>query len=164
MNFQKLVTTLQPVDKNERRTMWEIVNDVSLKRMQAFEFHPSTTAGGNHYHKKLTEYFFVVVGTMTLMVFEDVRTKERAVFKNLGPGSLIIVPTYVAHANCFAPGTVLVAGCTTAFDQNDKDAYPYPLLDEMGNEVKHAEQDDRVFHGASAYGQDESRCGTLTTD
>ncbi|MDP3957373.1 MAG: hypothetical protein Q8Q10_02630, partial [bacterium] len=70
-----------------------------------------------------------------LLVLEDSRTKEREVFRSLGVGSLIIVPPYIAHANCFEAGTIMVAGCTTAHDKNDKDAYPYPLLDAAGNEV-----------------------------
>jgi mannose-6-phosphate isomerase-like protein (cupin superfamily) len=126
---------IKPVSVNERRDIYEVVNGITLQRIQAFKFYPSRTSGGNHYHKKLKEYFFVIQGTMTILVLEHTRTKEREVFRNLGEGSLIIVPPLIAHANCFEAGTVMVAGCTTAHDPNDEDAYQYPLLDEEGNEL-----------------------------
>lgn len=63
------------------------------------------------------------------------RTKERQVFKDLGPESLIVIPPYVAHANYFQDGTIMVCGCTTAYDPNDTDSYPYPLLDKLGRRL-----------------------------
>lgn len=135
MDLKALVTTVQPVSTNERRTIWEPVNGIPLLRIQAFQFHPSRTSGGNHYHRLLQEYFFVIHGTMTILVLEDTRTKERAVFRDLGEGSLIIVPPYIAHANRFEAGTIMVAGCTTPHDEKDEDAYPYPLLDTEGSEL-----------------------------
>ncbi len=72
---------------------------------------------------------------MTVLVLKDIRTGEREVFRDLGQGFRIVVPPYIAHANCFAPGTVLVAGCTTAYDPDDNDSYIYRLLDEKGQEI-----------------------------
>ena len=135
MDLKDLVTSVKPFSSNERRDIWELANGIELRRMQAFVFRPSATSGGNHYHVKLTEYFFVIQGAMTTLVLEDSRTKERQIFHNLGVGSLVMVPPYIAHANCFAPGTVMVAGCTTPHDPDDEDAFPYPLLDTLDNEV-----------------------------
>jgi dTDP-4-dehydrorhamnose 3,5-epimerase-like enzyme len=135
MSLSDCVKKVPPVSKNERRTIWEPVNGVLLQRIQAFQFFSSQTSGGNHYHKQLTEYFFVIRGCMTVLVLEDVQTKNRHVFRDLGPESLIVVPPYVAHANCFEDGTIVMCGCTTTYDPDDPDTYPYPLLDQVGQEI-----------------------------
>ncbi len=126
------VDYVEPASVNERRTIWEPVNNVALQRVQAFRFSGAKGPGGNHYHRRLKEYFFVVQGCMTLLVLEDVNSKERRIFRNLGPGARIVIPPFVAHANCFEEGTILVAGCTTSSDPNDLDTYPYRLINADG--------------------------------
>ena len=130
------VSVVPPASVDERRTIWEPVNGVALQRVQVFKFSDGSKApGGNHYHRKLEEHFFVVQGCMTLLVLEDVNTEERKVFRDLGPGTKVIVSPYVAHANCFEPGTILVAGCTTPYNKDDLDFYPYRLIDVDGDVV-----------------------------
>jgi hypothetical protein len=144
MDLGSLVTTVSPSSVNGRRTIWEPVNIIDVDgqppalRVQAFEFYESPTSGANHYHRLNIETFFVISGTMTKLVLEDVRTRKRAIFTDLGPGTRIVVPPYIAHANTFAAGTIMVAACTAAREEGVEDDYPYRLLDENGEEVAQA--------------------------
>ena len=101
-----------------------------------FSKEPNAIRGG-HYHPKLNEYFFPVVGT-SLWILSDFResspTFGKTVTVTLGDKPdehpRIRVPAGVYHA--IAPltekGFTVIALGTTPFDKED---YVYPTLDEV---------------------------------
>jgi dTDP-4-dehydrorhamnose 3,5-epimerase-like enzyme len=133
LKISELVTQTSPAHKDERRAIWEPVNGEIFRRMNFFDFAGATRPGGNHYHKRNTETFLLVEGKIIRMVIENVNTKDRGVFENLGPGTRIAMPTYHAHALFFAPGSKMLAACSEPFDENDQDLNSYKLMNEDGS-------------------------------
>ena len=87
---------------------------------------------GNHYHTKKTEVFIVLKGQGILRScpidkatgkpIGDVETKE------LDNKSVVAVPAYVAHTFTFEPGSEVLCFSSKAFNEEDKDMVPYPLM------------------------------------
>ncbi|HVM77095.1 MAG TPA: cupin domain-containing protein [Candidatus Paceibacterota bacterium] len=140
-NLETLVTTVGPANTDSRRIIWEPVNGDMGKfcRLNFFDWTGQEAPGGNHYHERNEEVFFVTQGEISKMVIENIDTKERHRWKHLGVGTVIHMPVRHAHALVLAPGSKMIALCSQPFDENDKDMPVYMLLDKKtGEEIPQA--------------------------
>ena len=78
---------------------------------------------GNHYHAKMEELFYAVVGSFEIK-FEDIRTHEMRTYK-VEPGESVRVPIYVAHLLIPDPSARFLNIMKTDFEKSD--LYPYKI-------------------------------------
>ncbi len=140
--LRALVTTAKPQHTDPRRTIWEPVNGNLGKfcRLNYFNWTGAEAPGGNHYHEKNVEVFFVVEGEIAKMVIENIDTKERGHWEHLGIGTVIHMPVRHAHALVLTPGSRMVVLASQPFSEDDQDLNPYVLLDKKtGEEIQQQE-------------------------
>jgi quercetin dioxygenase-like cupin family protein len=130
INLGDLVTVISPANADERRVIHEPMNgEFAAMRLGHFLFKASIPVG-NHIHLRQEEIFFVSSGKLIILVLENVVTKERRVFKDLGIGTRIHIPAGIAHALIFEPGSTMTALSSKPFDP--KDLYPYQIMGPNG--------------------------------
>ncbi len=127
MKLEDCVRAIPPAASDKRRDIYDLLDgefpDARHVNVIAFKSSDKPNVGGNHFHYD-TERFLVFTGRMRLLVLEDIRTKERRVWRDLGPGTLITIPAEVAHANVNDPGTVLIGALREGFDPHDINPHP----------------------------------------
>jgi mannose-6-phosphate isomerase-like protein (cupin superfamily) len=77
---------------------------------------------GNHYHNVKEEFVYVVSGE-TLLVVEDIQSKERA-STDLKAGDLVFIPTRIAHALRPIQSGQAVEFSSAKFDAADVHRFP----------------------------------------
>ena len=78
---------------------------------------------GNHYHAKMEELFYAVVGSFEIK-FEDINTHEKRTYK-VEPGESVRVPIYVAHLVIPDPRAQFLNVMEMDFDVAD--IHPYKI-------------------------------------
>lgn len=137
-DLQSLVRREGPNSSDLRRDVFDLLdkNFPSAKYVNIVVFKERQPGKpwvvGQHYHNDW-ERFRIACGSMPKAVLENIDTKERAVFENLGQGTFIEIPPRTAHSFLPASGLIIVGALREGF--NDKDLNRYPLMDDDGNEL-----------------------------
>ncbi len=92
------VIRLKPAFEDERGEIWDILDNCRLEHV-GFIRSKKGSVRGNHYHKRSTQYTFVLDGKIQFYR-KDLRSGDSASVEKLvlGPGDLAIDPPGVAHA------------------------------------------------------------------
>ena len=92
--------------------------------VQLFEIYTEIPLG-NHYHKRKTETFIILVGGGRLLLqhMSGGVVEE----KRLARGDVIRMSPLVAHTFFLTPGSQMVCYSSVPFDPNDMDMHPHPL-------------------------------------
>ncbi len=135
MDLSKCVRRVPPAASNERRDIWDLLDQEFpvAQHVNVFRFKPvggRPNVGGNHWHEA-EERLLIVSGTMPLLVLKDLQTRKRAIFRDLGPGALITIPGRIAHANVLSPGLILVGAMNLGL--TPEDSHPYSLISKGGD-------------------------------
>ncbi|RJQ29460.1 hypothetical protein C4571_01285 [Candidatus Parcubacteria bacterium] len=119
-----------PANSDERRDIFEPMNgEFAAMRLGHFFFKASIPVG-NHVHLRQEEIFFVSSGKIRILVLENVVTKNRRVFRDLGIGTRIHIPAGIGHALIFEPGSTMTALSSKPFDPSD--LFPYKIMGSNG--------------------------------
>lgn len=99
------VTRVKPVHKDHRGVITDILDDVPVECVTIL----STKKGavrGNHYHKKTTQYVYVVDGRFRLYTQSPGEPVRRRV---VGRGYLVVTPPHERHAFLALEDSVIIA-------------------------------------------------------
>jgi len=111
-----------------RRTITDLLFDPTIPLRHSELVTKGQVTVGNHWHN-CVERFVLKAGRIDRLVFEDIHTKVRRVWTNLGPGTEITVPARVAHALVMAPDSVLHMYVSSAESPANKEFFhTYTLL------------------------------------
>ena len=91
------VLTINPVHKDSRGSIFDILEGKKIRHVGLITSRKGAVRG-NHYHKKSTQYTFILKGTVRFFR-KDLRAKAGEIVSFvLRPGDLAIDPPRVAHA------------------------------------------------------------------
>ncbi len=140
IDLKSLVRTASPDASDERRDIFDFLGaakDFPAASHGNLIYFKNRVPGkpwvaGNHWHND-HERFMIVAGTMPKTILENIATGEREVWRNLGPGTVIDIPRWVAHA--FEPAEEVVLMGTLKRPFNSKDLNEYLLMDKVSCEI-----------------------------
>lgn len=138
IDLKKLVWQGEPDNEDERRAIRDFIGkDFPVARHgNIIDFKTRVPGkpwvGGNHWHND-HERFRILRGIMPTTVLENIATGEREIWKDLGPGTVIDIPRFVAHAFEPAEHVLLLGILDGPFDGNDLNEYP--LMDKFTCEL-----------------------------
>lgn len=115
----RLIPISDPRMKDARREIHEENNAENQSSVQTFDVIGNAVPMGNHYHKKVTEVFFILSGRVERLITNDVAMSHRREFSDLPPGTMILMPPGVAHAFFLKPGSTMICYATERFDPED---------------------------------------------
>lgn len=110
------------IRQDNRGTLIELVNGVSLRNISIGESKKGSVMG-NHYHKRTKVYFFIYQGKakITLVNLKSKKTSELI----LNPNSGILIKTNQAHQIKFFKKSIYIICKSRDFSQVDSDFYPF---------------------------------------
>jgi quercetin dioxygenase-like cupin family protein len=111
--------------RDERGTLREIARGGPWAQMNEYERKKGSVVG-NHYHKVLSEFFYVVSGSMKVVLY-NINTKERAEFI-AKKGDAFEVHRFEVHAMQFIEDSTFVTLLDHTFDSSNPDIYKYELV------------------------------------
>lgn len=132
--FDSFMETIQlRVYQDQKGSLAENSRPDIFEQMKHFFVSKSKTAviRGNHYHQRKSEWFLVIQGE-ALVCLEDIKTKERQERCVSARDNLLFkTEPWQAHAikNIGDEEMVLLALVNEVFNQEDKDTYPYNLVE-----------------------------------
>ena len=102
---------LKPVFEDKRGKIFDIVED-PISHIGFITFKKGAVRG-NHYHKKSTQYTYVIAGKIELYT-KDARNPDAPVTKTvMTPGFLAVIPPHTIHVyRAVTPSSMI--DCTTA--------------------------------------------------
>jgi len=118
--------------QNDRRTI-EAFNcpdgDLNFQSFDLFRSAP----GGNHYHERTAEIFMLTSGQgfyRFQAMGRDGKPVGNIIEHFVTPGSVWVVPPFMAHTSVFTPHSTMVCLQTRAFDPEDPDSVTVVLITE----------------------------------
>lgn len=113
------IKKLDPTINDERGFLFEIIPNKI--RQVNFLFSKSKTIRGNHFHKKLTETFFVLSGKFILDLIDLKSNKSSS--HEINEGEYFEIPTYVNHTLKFICDTKMIVCYSDEFDPKNPDIF-----------------------------------------
>lgn len=116
-NMQKtIIKKIDPVFEDNRGAIYDLIEE-DIRHTGLITFVKGAKRG-NHYHKKSTQYTYIVEGVIELLV-KDWGAKDALLEKFImKKGDLAIIPPLVMHTFCaLEPSTIL--DCTTESRKQD---------------------------------------------
>lgn len=97
MNMEKVkIEKIKPIFVDDRGTISDIL-EKEVKHIGIIFSNPGSVRG-NHYHKKSTQYMYVIKGRMEMRT-KDMRTENSEVeTKTIEEGDIITIPAMIAHS------------------------------------------------------------------
>ena len=126
-----VVTVPNPKCDDQRRAIKELNSLDGGFSFQEFLIKSDTGPLGKHAHAHKTETFFIVDGAgivLTAEVNESGQILEAPKSTNIGVGSVICVPQYIAHTFYLNPDTRMICYSSAPFDEKNPDFIPCPNL------------------------------------
>lgn len=106
-------------------------NHIGFGHVYLLTFSAQGVVRGNHYHKKSTEVFSIVSGSVQIVI-ENINTGERnelMLTAGSEPHQRILISPQHAHAiKCLTQFAVLASFCTHEYNANEPDKFDYALL------------------------------------
>lgn len=117
----KLYDILEPdfIFKNEKGLLTQLVHE-GYEQVNVLVSHAGTERGG-HYHKDTKEAFYVVEGSVDLLLYKD-NEREEVRFRK---GEFFVIHPYVIHEMSFSEECTMVAMYTKYVerDNGEKDIH-----------------------------------------
>lgn len=113
--------------KDERGTLREIIRGHHWWQLNEYERKKGTIAG-NHYHKKINEFFFIIKGKVKVNIFNVETEKSEEFIANTG--NAFTVFKNEAHALKFIEDTIFITLLSENFDESNPDIYKEVILKE----------------------------------
>lgn len=113
------VTYIGPAVTDKRGAIYNIVQGVDLRQAALI----TTSRGkerGNHYHKRQTQYTFIVKGRVRCVSW-PVGHSERLIKQNAISGDLVVTPPGVVHKRVYLKQTIEVALYTLARSEDENE-------------------------------------------
>jgi dTDP-4-dehydrorhamnose 3,5-epimerase-like enzyme len=109
----------------DKRGLLVIVHKKPFKQCYYVTFNGINTVRGNHYHKRIKEWFCVVEGITTYKLY-NLKTKE-TISGVLHPRLMLEIDTHIAHTFWnYVPNTILLNFTDKLW--TSKDTIPYELI------------------------------------
>ena len=112
--------------KDQRGVLREVVRGKQWKQLNEYERKKGSIVG-NHYHKKLEEFFYIIRGKAQVRI-ENITTGKTEDFI-VSAGEAFNVSINEVHALKFLEGTIFIPILSKDFDENNPDIYDKVILD-----------------------------------
>ena len=114
--------------RDDRGVLREILRNNTWQQLNEYERKKKSIAG-NHYHKDMSEFFYVVSGSMDVILY-NVKTKVRTEFA-AKKGDAFTVEPFEVHTLVFTEDSVFITLLTHTFDSSNPDLYHYELVSQQ---------------------------------
>ncbi len=112
--------------RDERGTLREVTRGHQWQQLNEYERKKGCVVG-NHYHKELEEFFFIIRGKAKVKIYH-VDTKKTEEFL-ANSGDAFIVSTHEVHALEFLEDTIFITLLSKNFDEQNPDIYKKIILE-----------------------------------
>ncbi len=110
--------------KDDRGVFREYINSDSVWKSINGGFMRKGSVMGNHYHKKCETMFFLVSGSVEILI-KDLKKENSKIEKfTLNNNEGIIFEPYETHANVFLEDSEFILLKSEKFDRTNEDIYP----------------------------------------
>lgn len=110
--------------KDERGLIREVARDDIWRQFNFYE-RKRGSSSGNHYHKMMEEFFYVIEGEINVKIL-NVKTNKKEEF-TVKTGEAFKILPYEAHKIIFNADTKFITLLSQNFDSSSPDIYDYKL-------------------------------------
>lgn len=112
--------------KDERGTLREITRGHKWQQLNEYERKKGSIAG-NHYHKEMEEFFFIITGRAEVRILNVENNKSEDFI--VKAGDAFIVSKNEAHTLKFIDDTTFITLLSKNFDDQNKDMHKKVILE-----------------------------------